>query len=103
MTTHDFTQLISFYPECIATMPGEFTSHRFILELARRHQVEYVEALYAYRIVPRAGKYAPFMMVHSVLARALEDFSSLIQKVGVDTTSRDIFGEQQSATLWRKL
>ncbi len=102
MSIHDFTALYDHYPEVTEAMPREFTSHRFILELARRHQTEYVEALHAYRNTLWKGVPAPFMMVHSQLALQLESMPHLVRKVSPVVPSTDIFGTRNTAALWQK-
>ena len=39
---HDFDELYAQYSAVIAQMPETFTSHEFILELARQHQAIYI-------------------------------------------------------------
>jgi hypothetical protein len=56
--------LYDLYPALIARMQDRFTSHQFILELARRHQALYIKALYAYRA-------EAFVVVHRILSRHL--------------------------------
>ena len=56
---HDFSALYDTYPDIIAHMPDLFTSHEFILQLARRRQRLYVEALYSYRDSCIAGNPRP--------------------------------------------
>lgn len=45
MPEHDFSNIYAQYPDIIAQMPEAFTSHQFILELARQNQTIYIEAL----------------------------------------------------------
>lgn len=49
MSVHDFSELYKQHPAIIAMMPATFTSHQFILKLARQRQKLYFEALYSYR------------------------------------------------------
>ncbi len=100
---HDFSELYSHYPSVIAQMDTTFTSHEFILRLAQQHQVEYIEALYAYRNNLRAGKPAPFMMVHGILALHLQECEGLVTKSRGYVNSVDIFGDEATATEWRKV
>jgi len=71
MPEHDFSALYVHYPSIIAQMGEVFTSHKFILELARQHQDLYVDALYAYRDSLREGRPVPFQIVHGILAKHL--------------------------------
>ena len=90
------------YPELISEMAGEFTSHEFILKLAQENQLDYVNALFAYRDVERDGTPAPFMFVHREISRGLKGFSELVEKID-DVSSLDIFGLAGRCPLWRKL
>ncbi len=92
-----FDKLVSCYPEMIRSMQEHFDSHDFILKLAQRQQKWYVLALQEYA---EGGK--PFMILHGLLAQELSNFPELVAKVGVQN-SADIFGEVNSATLWRKV
>ena len=103
MPRYDFSALLERYPEIIAAMPDEFTSHEFILALAQRHQRLYVEALHAYRDVLHQGATAPFRTVHGILAKRLHDFEDLIVQEGTAFGSKDIFGHPQQCAKWRKL
>lgn len=99
---HDFSSLFGHYPEIIAEMPHEFTSHEFILRLAQRHQVEYIDALHAYRDTLRDGKPAPFMIVHGVRAQHLQDCTGHAVQLPDLATSRDIFGEEVTCARWQR-
>jgi hypothetical protein len=103
MGKFDFTRLYDQYPTVISQMEQNFTSHEFILELARQNQVAYIEALYAYRRNLREGRPAPFMIVHGILARHLRGYPRLIMEASSGVPSRDIFGGGASASLWRKV
>ena len=103
MPNHDFTPLYAHYPSIIAQMPETFTSHQFILELARQHQTLYIEALYSYRHHERNGKPAPFMIVHGILAQHLLSYPNLIEKTRNDAPSQDVFGQDETCSEWRKL
>ena len=95
--------LYGAYPAVIAALPHQFTSHRFLRELARQQQVAYIEALYAYRSTLRLGKPAPFMAVHAILAKYLHQYSALIRLVSPAVASEDIFGQDNTASLWEKV
>lgn len=102
MATHDFRPLYACYPSIIAQMPDTFTSHQFILELARQNQALYIEALYSYRHHTYRNACAPFMMVHGVLAQHLAAYPGLIEQTSRGVPSVDIFGQVVGATAWRK-
>lgn len=103
MAEYDFSALYAKYPDLIRQMPKEFTSHKFILELARQHQVSYVEALYAYRKHLRNGRPAPFMIVHGILAQHLAAYPKLIRQIDKGAASVDIFGQDNWCSLWRQV
>jgi hypothetical protein len=98
MAKHDFSALMEHYPEVIQMMPDSFTSHRFILALAHKHQRLYIEALHSYRRTA-----APFMHVHSVLARRLRGFPERVSQVRPDAPSTDIFEESAECAEWKRL
>lgn len=103
MTTHDFSELYAQYPLTIADMKDSFTSHKFILELARQNQTLYIEALYSYRHNIHRGSPAPFLIVHGILALQLLEFPTLIRQVRKNKPSQDIFGEDASCSEWKKV
>jgi hypothetical protein len=102
MAKHDFTELFARYPSIIQQMPDTFTSHQFILELARREQKLYVEALYDYRDKRRSGKRAPFLIVHGILAQQLSAHPDLIRKERT-VNSKDIFRQPNTSVKWKKV
>ena len=102
MSKFDFSVFHLKYPTLISDMPEKFTSHQFILKLAQENQLEYVNALFAYRDVDREGTPAPFMFVHREISRGLKQFPELVEKVG-DISSVDIFGQASGCPQWRKL
>jgi len=102
MSKYDFSNLYAQYPDIIAQMPGIFTSHQFIIELARQNQTLYIEALYSYRNHVHRGVQAPFLMVHGILAQHLLNYSGLIKQVRKDASSKNIFGQDDSCSEWRK-
>ena len=103
MTEHDFSSLYAQYPTIIGQMPNTFTSHKFILELARQNQALYIDALYSYRNHPHRGIPAPFMMVHGILARHLLNYPGLIEKIQDDVPSKNIFNMEDTCAEWRKV
>lgn len=102
MGEYNFKELFDQYPDVISQMPSTFTSHQFILRLAQQNQCAYIEALHAYRKCRRNGKPAPFMMVHGVLARRLSEYGNLLEEVATEVPSKDIFGNDNTASQWRK-
>jgi len=97
------TTLFAAYPAVIAALPHQFTSHQFLRELARRQQVAYIGALYAYRTTLRMGKPAPFMAVHAILAQYLHQYPTLVRLVDPAVASEDLFGQSNTAALWEKV
>lgn len=102
MTQHDFSSLYEQYPNIIAQMGEEFTSHEFILKLAQQNQPQYIEALYAYRSSTHRGAIAPFRVVHDILTQRLSK-SPLITKAENSVDSHDIFGRRNKCAGWRKI
>jgi hypothetical protein len=103
MPNYDFSSLYAKYPTIIEDMPETFTSHQFILELARQYQNQYIEALYHYRNHAHRGVPAPFMMVHGILAQNLLRYPQLIEQVRKDADSKDIFGKDDWCSEWKKV
>ena len=95
--SHDFEPLHQFFPEVIEQLPVEFTSHEFIQKLGQSYQTLYIEALYAYCNASR-----PFMTVHGLLAKHLNRYPSLIERME-DRTSKTIFGDEQQCASWRRI
>ena len=84
------------FPEVVATMGEYFDSHEFILKLAHAHQRPYVAAL------ARTKSVHPFQVVHREISRRLLNHPGLVTRIG-ERTSRDIFGQKSSATVWCKV
>ncbi len=85
------------FPAAIAEMPADdFTSHEFILEFAKRHQREYVEALNHYR------ERNPFQNVHRIMSQRLRKHENLVSHTG-GQDSFDIFGNPNGCASWRRL
>ena len=103
MTEHDFGALYAQYPTTIVQMPETFTSHQFILELARQNQTLYIEALYSYRHHAHKDTAAPFMIVHGILAQHLAEYPSLLEQIRKNAPSSDIFGQENLCSEWRKV
>jgi hypothetical protein len=103
MSVHDFSLLYAQYPMIIETMKDQFTSHQFILELARQNQTLYIEALYSYRHHIHRDSPAPFLIVHGVLANNLLKYPRLIRQVQKYAPSKNIFGEEDTCSEWVKL
>ena len=102
MPTHDFTELFGKYEKVVGRMPDTFTSHKFILQLARQEQRLYIEALHAYRNKKHRGKPAPFLILHGILAQQLSASPKLIRQMG-RVNSTDIFGYSNVCAKWKKL
>ena len=103
MPEHDFSEILSQYPNVIAQMPDTFTSHQFILELAHQNQTAYIEALHSYRDYNHRGAPAPFQIVHGMLAKRLSGFPELVTLVHDSVPSIDIFGQKSDCSEWRKV
>ena len=97
MSRHDFTALENEYQQVVDVMPDPFTSHEFILELARRHQRLYIDSLYTYRNTLNPAD-SPFQVVHGQLAERLRGFADYVDHV----SSTDIFGKSNTCARWRK-
>ena len=93
----EFTSLEAVYEQVIALMPNKFDSHEFILKLAQQYQRLYVQAL-----VENVDSESPFQVVHSQIAMRLLKFPNLVTRVG-EHISKDIFLQENSATLWQKV
>jgi hypothetical protein len=85
------------FPEVVAQMGEFFDSHDFILKLAHARQQLYVAALAA-----QVDHEHPFQIVHREVSRRLLTHPELATRVG-ERTSRDIFGQRSSATVWCKV
>lgn len=97
-----FNTIFAHYPELIRDMKNIFTSHEFILHLARRYQAEYIELLYHYRHSPDPIHPAPFQIVHGFLAKYLSSLPDLVTNIG-DVNSEDIFTKENRCANWRKV
>ena len=94
-----FDQLEENYPDVIEQMRDEFTSHEFIEKLSQSHQGIYVQVLSEYE---QNGQ--PFQTVHSIIARRLKkNWSHLVEHIDTDNKSENIFGNDSSAAVWRRL
>ncbi|MFC2000891.1 tyrosine-type recombinase/integrase [Chloroflexota bacterium] len=71
MTPQVLLNLYAHYPQVIQEMETEFTSHKFILKLAKHYQTEYIEALHHYRNNPTSEHPTPFKIVHGFIAKRL--------------------------------
>jgi hypothetical protein len=97
MFATEFKSLEAVYEQVIELMPNKFDSHEFILKLAQEHQQLYVKAL-----IEHAESEKPFQIVHSQIAMRLLKFPNLVTRAG-DHISRDIFLQENVATLWEKV
>jgi hypothetical protein len=102
MTQHDFNAIFDHYPELIEEMPNPFTSHQFILHLARRYQTLYIEALSFYRHSPNPQEPAPFQIVHGIFAKHLNAFPQLVTHIE-EVESIDIFTQENRCAQWQKV
>ena len=102
MTQHNFNTIFEHYHRLIAEMSDSFTSHQFILHLARQYQALYIEALHAYRNIPSPQQSTPFKTVHGILARQLNTFSQLVTHDG-EVESIDIFTQENRCAQWQKV
>jgi hypothetical protein len=96
MSASEFESLEAVYEQVIALMPNKFDSHEFILKLAQEHQRLYVQALVEY-----AKSERPFQIVHGQIAMRLIKYPNLVTKIG-EHISKDIFLQENTATLWQK-
>ena len=97
MTQDDLSPLFAQYPEVIAQMDRVFSSHQFILALARQHQGLYIDALHSY-----GGAPDPFRTVHAMLAKHLTQYPTLVRYVR-QAPSTDIFGQRGHCAEWERL
>lgn len=102
MTQHNFNAIFLHYPKLIAEMPNVFTSHEFILRLARQYQALYIETLYAYRNLPDTENPTPFKTVHGILAKHLNAYPHLVLNIG-GVESLDIFTNDNRCANWQKV
>ena len=102
MAEHDFKQLFDHYPEIIEQMDDTFTSHEFILHLARQYQALYITALYAYISLPSTQHPTPFKTVHGILAKHLNAYPELVTNIG-EAESNDIFTNDNRCAQWQKV
>lgn len=100
MGKFDFSDIYSSFPEAIAAMPSKFNSHELILEIARKNQKEYIDALFAYKDNPN-----PFMHVHRQLSSHIKKIANdnKLKNCGDDTNSKDIFGKKNVCRAWKKI
>jgi len=102
MKQHDFNQIFAHYPDLINQMPNPFTSHQFILQIARQHQALYIEALHTYRNLPDSQNPTPFKTVHGILAKHLNAYPQLVTNIG-EVESNDIFTNDNTCARWQKV
>jgi hypothetical protein len=97
MSANEYESLESFYEQVIDRMPNRFDTHEFIIKIAQEHQ-----QLYAKALVEHVASEKPFQIVHSQIAMRLLKYPNLISRVG-EHISRDIFLQENIATLWQKV
>lgn len=103
MAKPNLKELFSKYPEIIEEMKDVFTSHEFILKLASKYQVLYIDALHKYAF--KEGdtiSNAPFKDLHGKLATELLNYPKYIQKKPIKITSKNIFRNSGKSAEWRK-
>jgi len=93
----EFQTLRECFQEVIEELDSTFTSHQFILELARRFQSEYARALN----LCVDDKNDPFRKLHRSIAGTLNEFPHLIERLP-DVESEDIFRRRRICAAWRK-
>lgn len=97
MALYDFNKLLAQSQTIIKGIKEKkFTSHKFILLLAKKHQCDYIEVLAAYK----DGK-QPFAAAHRGLSRSLRKVPGV--KFVRETMSTDIFGDKQTCAEWVKV
>ena len=102
MVEHCFEPLFAHYPELINQMNDTFTSHKFILHLARQYQALYITALNDYISLPSIQQPTPFKTVHGILAKHLNAYPELVTNIG-EIESTDIFTNENRCAQWQKL
>lgn len=78
----------------IPQMPREFDTHELILRLAHENQTVYV------RLLSEVPGESPFQTLHSQIGKAVKAVSGEFSLVGVASSSKDIFGQQNSCVRW---
>lgn len=101
--SHDFSALEDKFKEIVQLMPDTFDSHEFILALARKYQVDYINALYAYKDYVNRESPAPFQAVHGAIIQKLAKRTDLVKLISNDKPSKDIFGRSQNCGEWEKV
>jgi len=98
--TEQLTELFDQYETIFDKMPKkkDFSSHEFILKLAKHNQRAYIEALFHYK-----DRTAPFDILHGLLAKELKNHTSLIRHAKVKYKSTDIFNEHKPCSWWAKV
>lgn len=88
--------LEAHFAAIVESFDRPFDTHEFILRLAHQHQHAYIHALMAFEASPH-----PFMSLHGQIGKRLANRNDLVEKRG-EHNSPDIFGQINSATIWRK-
>jgi hypothetical protein len=98
--TERLTELFDQYDTIIRMMPKkkDFSSHEFILKLAKHNQRAYIEALHLYK-----DRTAPFDILHGLLAKELKHHSSLVEHTKVKYKSQDIFNQHKPCSWWARI
>ena len=98
--TEQLTELFDQYETIIGMMrqKKDFSSHEFILKLAKHNQRAYIAALFRYR-----NKTAPFDILHGLLAKELKNHPTLIERKKIKYKSEDIFDEHRPCSWWARI
>jgi hypothetical protein len=97
MSSNAFKELEEKYPEIVKKMPDEFNSHFFILALVQKYQRLYVQALNEY-----VKNDQPFQSVHTEIAKRLKKRKDLVKYL-YTRSSKNIFGHESGAAVWKKI
>jgi len=82
----------------IEDLPSEFSTHQFILELAKTHQHDYIRELYE-----NLESEKPFQKLHAKLGKHLKSLDgTVISFIRPDKVDKDIFGNLSGNALWAK-
>lgn len=97
MARAEITVLENHFSKLVDSFTSEFDTHDFIRRLAHRHQRDYIAALVAFQ-----DQAHPFNVLHGQIGWLLGQHPELVSKVG-ERDSEDIFGQRNSAVVWRKV
>ncbi len=89
--------LLNVVPDTVNSSPRQFTTHQFIIALAKEYQHAYIEALYEHLDSER-----PFQTFHSRIGKHLRQAETLVRFVREEGDA-DIFGQISDNTLWERI